>query len=175
MFVNYKFHYFLFKKISFTFFKFFIIKGYILFYYFLMSKRTCFLVIVTCTTTRSVTKPVIRMSLSRLIFRIKVENVSLWKKTVGLIIITIRNQKLLFTVNNIVRLLEINSGYWCNYYSKQLLPTQHRNIEGIFRKYSIEILQYWKIFIKLLGRFLKYFRNLAMSVQNIINGILLQY
>ena len=32
-----------------------------------------------------------------------------------------------------------------------------------------------KIFIKLLERFLKYCRNLAMSVQNIINGILLQY
>ena len=32
-----------------------------------------------------------------------------------------------------------------------------------------------KIFIKLLERFLKYFRNLAMSVQNIINGILLKY
>ena len=32
-----------------------------------------------------------------------------------------------------------------------------------------------KIFIKLLERFLKYFRNLAMSVQNIINGILLRY
>ena len=30
-------------------------------------------------------------------------------------------------------------------------------------------------FIKLLERFLKYCRNLAMSVQNIINGILLQY
>ena len=30
-----------------------------------------------------------------------------------------------------------------------------------------------KIFIKLLERFLKYCRNLAMSVQNIINGILL--
>ena len=32
-----------------------------------------------------------------------------------------------------------------------------------------------KIFIKLLERFLKYYRNLAMSVQNIINGKLLQY
>ena len=32
-----------------------------------------------------------------------------------------------------------------------------------------------KIFIELLERFLKYCRNLAMSVQNIINGILLQY
>ena len=32
-----------------------------------------------------------------------------------------------------------------------------------------------KIFIKLLERFLKYCRNLAMSVQNSINGILLQY
>ena len=32
-----------------------------------------------------------------------------------------------------------------------------------------------KIFIKLLERFLKYCRNLSMSVQNIINGILLQY
>ena len=32
-----------------------------------------------------------------------------------------------------------------------------------------------KIFIKLLERFLKYCRNLAISVQNIINGILLQY
>ena len=32
-----------------------------------------------------------------------------------------------------------------------------------------------KIFIKLLERFLKYCRNLAMFVQNIINGILLQY
>ena len=32
-----------------------------------------------------------------------------------------------------------------------------------------------KIFIKLLEIFLKYCRNLAMSVQNIINGILLQY
>ena len=30
-----------------------------------------------------------------------------------------------------------------------------------------------KIFIKLLERFLKYCRNLAMSDQNIINGILL--
>ena len=30
-----------------------------------------------------------------------------------------------------------------------------------------------KIFVKLLERFLKYCRNLAMSVQNIINGILL--
>ena len=32
-----------------------------------------------------------------------------------------------------------------------------------------------KIFIKLLGRFLKYCRNLAMSVQNIIYEMLLQY
>ena len=32
-----------------------------------------------------------------------------------------------------------------------------------------------KIFIKLLERFLKYCRNLAISVQNIMNGILLQY
>ena len=32
-----------------------------------------------------------------------------------------------------------------------------------------------KIFVKLLERFLKYCRNLAMSVQSIINGILLQY
>ena len=31
------------------------------------------------------------------------------------------------------------------------------------------------IFIKLSERFLKYCRNLAMSVQNIINGMLLQY
>ena len=32
-----------------------------------------------------------------------------------------------------------------------------------------------RIFIKLLERFPKYCRNLAMSVQNIINVILLQY
>ena len=32
-----------------------------------------------------------------------------------------------------------------------------------------------KIYIKLLERFLKYCTNLAMSVQNIINGILLPY
>ena len=32
-----------------------------------------------------------------------------------------------------------------------------------------------RIFIKLLERFLKYCRNLAMSVQNIINEMLLQY
>ena len=32
-----------------------------------------------------------------------------------------------------------------------------------------------KIFITLLERFPKYCRNLAMSVQNIVNGILLQY
>ena len=32
-----------------------------------------------------------------------------------------------------------------------------------------------RIFIKLLERFLKYFKNLAKSVQNIINGMLLQY
>ena len=32
-----------------------------------------------------------------------------------------------------------------------------------------------RIFIKLLKRFQKYCRNLAMSVQNIINGMLLQY
>ena len=32
-----------------------------------------------------------------------------------------------------------------------------------------------RIFIKLLERFLKYHRNLEMSVQNVINGIVLQY
>ena len=32
-----------------------------------------------------------------------------------------------------------------------------------------------RIFIKLLERFLKYCRNLAMSVQNIINGMWMQY
>ena len=56
---------------------------------------------------------------------------------------------------------------------KTRIPIQHRNIERIFRICYIEIMHIAKIFIKLLERFLKYCRNLAMSVQNIINGILL--
>ena len=49
------------------------------------------------------------------------------------------------------------------------------NIEGIFWKYSIEILQYCKNIYKAVRKVSKILQELAMSFENIINGILLQY
>ena len=46
-------------------------------------------------------------------------------------------------------------------------------LEEYFENIPLESCNIAKIFIKLLERFLKYCRNLEMSVQNIINGILL--
>ena len=48
-------------------------------------------------------------------------------------------------------------------------------LKKYFENISLKSCNIAKIFIKLLERFLKYFRNLAMSVQNIINGIFLKY
>ena len=53
--------------------------------------------------------------------------------------------------------------------------TPHSNVilKEYFENIPLKCCNIAKIFIKLLERFLKYSRNLAMSVQNIINGILL--
>ena len=48
-------------------------------------------------------------------------------------------------------------------------------LKEYFENVPLKFCNIAKIFIKLLERFLKYCRNLAMSVQTIINGILLQY
>ena len=59
----------------------------------------------------------------------------------------------------------------------QVIQVRYPHSTVILKKYFENILlkscSVAKIFIKLLERFLKYCRNLAMSVQNIINGILL--
>ena len=47
-------------------------------------------------------------------------------------------------------------------------------LKEYFENIPLKSCNFAKIFINLLERFLKYCRNLAMSVQNIINGILLQ-
>ena len=44
-----------------------------------------------------------------------------------------------------------------------------------FENISLKSCNVARIFIKLLGMFLKYCRNLATSVQNVINEMLLQY
>ena len=48
-------------------------------------------------------------------------------------------------------------------------------LKDYFKNIPLKSCNIAKILIKLWERFLKYWRNLAMSVQNIINGILLQY
>ena len=48
-------------------------------------------------------------------------------------------------------------------------------LKKYFENITLKSCNIAKIFIKLVERFLKYCRNLAMSVQNIINGIFLQY
>ena len=56
-------------------------------------------------------------------------------------------------------------------------PNPHSTVilKEYFENIPLKSCNITKIFIKLLVRFLKYCRNLAMSVHNIINGMLLQY
>ena len=58
---------------------------------------------------------------------------------------------------------------------KEKFPHSTVILEEYFENISLKSCNIVKIFIKLFERFLKYCRNLAMSVQNIINGKLLQY
>ena len=48
-------------------------------------------------------------------------------------------------------------------------------VREYFKNIPLKYCNIARIFIKLLERFMKYCRNLAMSLQNMINGILLQY
>ena len=57
---------------------------------------------------------------------------------------------------------------WYYLYSTVILKEYFENI-------PLKSCNIAKMFIKLLERFLEYWRNLAISIQNIINGILLQY
>ena len=58
---------------------------------------------------------------------------------------------------------------------KRNIPHSTVILKEYFRNIPFKFCTIAKILIKLLERFLKYCRNLAISVQNIINGILLQY
>ena len=62
------------------------------------------------------------------------------------------------------------------FFYKRKGPFPHSTVilKEYFENIPLKSCNFAKIFIKLLERFLKYCRNLAMSVQNIINGILLQ-
>ena len=60
----------------------------------------------------------------------------------------------------------------CKLNFSDVVNYKDRNIERIFKKYYVEILQYCKNIYK-ADR--KYCRNLATSAQNIINVMLLQY
>ena len=55
------------------------------------------------------------------------------------------------------------------------IRTSHIILKEYFENISLKSCNIAKVFAKLLERFLKYCRNLAMSVQNIINEILLQF
>ena len=66
-----------------------------------------------------------------------------------------------------LRSIILIKNYW-NPHSTVILREYFKNI-------PLKSCDIVKIFIKLLEKFLKYFRNLAMSAQNIINVMLLQY
>ena len=58
-------------------------------------------------------------------------------------------------------------------FPKSRNPHSTAILKEYFKNIPLKSCNIAKILIKLLERFLKYCRNLAMSVQNIINGILL--
>ena len=64
-------------------------------------------------------------------------------------------------------------GLWCP--KKYYFPHSTVILRKYFKNIPLKSCNIARIFIKLLERFLKYCRNLAMSVQNIIDGIFLQY
>ena len=55
------------------------------------------------------------------------------------------------------------------------IPRSTVILREFFKNIPLKSCNIARIFIKLLERFLKYCRNLAMSAQNIINVMLLQY
>ena len=95
-------------------------------------------------------------------------------------LLSLMNYNLLFTIrinnfsdsdDNKIKLKRIQfrvDVHWCLPHSTVILKEYFKNIP--LKSCNIAI-----IFIKLLERFLKYCKNLAMSAQNIINVMLLQY
>ena len=93
------------------------------------------------------------------------------------------HEKKFYSLN--FHVIDIRHRFQCNrllYYLEEwlfYLIRRLRHSTVILRKYfkniPLKFCNIARIFIKLLERFLKYCRNLAMSIRNIINGILLQY
>ena len=83
-------------------------------------------------------------------------------------------------------MVRLRSRVQCQYFYRLMMSKKAFVIERYYPHSTVILKEYFenitlkscniaKIFIKLLERFLKDGRNLAMSVPNIINRILLQY
>ena len=90
--------------------------------------------------------------------------------------------KVILTMEHYIKLLTIFIWKFAIFWSWQhalgnLAQFPHSTVilKEYFENITLKSCNIAKIFIKLLERFLKYCRHLAMYVQNIINGILLQY
>ena len=75
---------------------------------------------------------------------------------------------------NNIRKKRLPRNFIFSLYFLQSLPTWQRNIEEIFRKYSIEILQYCKNIYKAVKKVSKILQEPCnVRSKNIMNGILL--